>query len=70
MKLTDVKHAMAHKQNVRYKETEYYITACTMRIKGNEWYYQLELHDLKANAVTIASMEDIIYDLPTTSEGI
>lgn len=68
MKLEEVKRAMVHKEHVRYKGTEYYITACTMRIRERDWYYQLELYDLNAKSVIVVSMEEVNYDLSATPE--
>ncbi len=39
---------------------DYRISACITRFsKENGWFYQLELKDLNANSITIASLEDV-----------
>jgi hypothetical protein len=50
---------MAHKTLVTYGGIDYTVTACIMRIRDGRWYYQLELHDLNANSVTVAEMEKV-----------
>lgn len=57
MKIEQVKSAMANKSHVDYQGCKYYITACILRIYKNQWYYQLELHDLNANSIVIANMD-------------
>lgn len=57
MELVQVKQAILYKSMVKHQDVNYYITACIMRLINNAWYYQLELHDLNANAVVIANME-------------
>ena len=59
MQLTEIKPAISAKTHVTYRDITYRITGITMRIQGSEWIYQLELHDLKANSVTIARIEDV-----------
>lgn len=59
MKIEQVKKYMVDKTHVSYMGYFYTITACILRIYKNQWYYQLELHDLKANSVVIASMEAV-----------
>ena len=61
MQLADVKTAIAKRTIVTYDGTDYTVTAVIMRIhhKEKKWYYQLELRDLKANAVVIADMEKV-----------
>lgn len=60
MFLFEVKMAMADKSTVTYRGIDYYITGCIMRLFCGEWYYQAELHDLKANSVTIAALHDVV----------
>ena len=59
MQLADIKPAMSSKTHVTYRGITYHITGITMRLHDSEWIYQLELHDLKANSVTIARIEDV-----------
>jgi hypothetical protein len=59
MQIGEVKKYMASKTKINYKGNEYIITACTMRILNGNWYYQLELNDIKANSVIIANMEAV-----------
>jgi hypothetical protein len=59
MTLQEVKPAMTAQTRVIHRGIEYYITGCTMRLRGGEWYYQLELHDLRANSVTIADIKNV-----------
>ena len=61
MQLADVKTAIAKRTVVTYDGIDYTVTAVIMRIHHKEmkWYYQLELHDLKANSVCIADMEKV-----------
>jgi hypothetical protein len=61
MQLADVKTAIAKRTVVTYDSIDYTVTAVIMRIHHKEmkWYYQLELRDLKANAVVIADMDKI-----------
>ena len=59
MQLTDIKPAISAKTHVTYCGITYRITGITMRLQDSEWIYQLELHDLKANSVTIARIEDV-----------
>jgi len=60
MQISDVKPIMLSKQPVRYQNISYYITGCTLRLRDGEFYYQAELHDINANSVTIAELEDVI----------
>lgn len=62
MKIDQVKSAMLSKSLATYCNLNYHITGCIMRICENAWYYQLELHDLKANSVIIARIEDVEID--------
>ena len=66
MQLSDVKKAISTKQTVSYNGIDYYVSAVIMRIHHDklEWYYQLELHDLKANAITIADMDKVVEKPP------
>jgi len=57
MQIAEVKKHMASKTKVKYAGGDYIITACIMRIRGGNWYYQLELKDVKANGVIITNME-------------
>ena len=50
---------MTKKTHVRHRGIDYYITGCIMRLNGAEWKYAIELHDLKANSVTIADIKDV-----------
>ena len=59
MQLADIKPAISAKTHVTYCDITYRITGITMRLHDSEWIYQLELHDLKANSVTIARIEDV-----------
>ena len=59
MQLADIKPAIANRIIVSYKGTDYYVTGCIARFQDSEWIYQLELHDLKANSVTIARIEEV-----------
>ena len=59
MQLTEIKPAIANRIIVSYKGTDYYVTGCIARFQDSEWIYQLELHDLKANSVTIAKMNEV-----------
>lgn len=59
MKIEQVKPAMSTRQPVQYAGADYYITACIMRLVNGEWRYSLELHDLRANSVTIARIEEV-----------
>jgi glycyl-tRNA synthetase alpha subunit len=59
MQLKDIKPAMSAKTHVTYCDITYRITGIIMRLQDSEWIYQLELHDLKANSVTIARIEDV-----------
>lgn len=59
MQLTDIKPAIRAHTPVTYRGQHYYITAVTLRYNGADWFYQAELHDLKANSVTIAKLEDV-----------
>ena len=60
MVIGSVKRAIAYQLPVTYRENEYFVTGITMRIRDGEWYYQLELHEMKANAILIADMEKVI----------
>jgi len=52
---------MREKTIVLHDGIKYYITGYTQRITDNgEFYYELELHDLKANSVTIANITKVI----------
>jgi hypothetical protein len=57
MQIGEVKKHMANKTKINHKGNDYIITACIMRILNGNWYYQLELKDIKANSVIIANME-------------
>ena len=59
MVIESVKKAIAHQMPVTYRENEYFVTGITMRIRDGKWYYQLELHKIKANAILIADMEKV-----------
>jgi hypothetical protein len=59
MNLSDVKPAIANRTAVTYNGISYYVTACVMRLCSGEWYYQLELHDLKVNSITIADLKKV-----------
>jgi hypothetical protein len=59
MQIAEVKKHMADKTKVNYADGEYIITACIMRILNGNWYYQLELKDIKANSVIITNMEAV-----------
>lgn len=58
MKIEQVKSAMSEKTTVKYKNISYHITGIIMRLNGSEWVYLLELHDLKANSITIAKLSE------------
>ena len=60
MVIESVKKAIAYQLPVTYRENEYFVTGITMRIRDGKWYYQLELHEMKANAILIADMEKVI----------
>ena len=60
MDIKQAKPVMARKTKVTFDGTDYIVTACILRLKGKEWYYQLELKELKAkNSVIIADMERV-----------
>ena len=60
IKLSEIKEFMAKKLPVIYDKIEYqYITACIMRLKNNEWIYQLEMLDSTGRSITIARMEEV-----------
>lgn len=59
MQLAEVKRVMAGRTEVRYDGGAYYVEGCCLRIRNGTWYYQLILHDLKADSVCIAEMEKV-----------
>jgi len=59
LKIDQVKPAMSAKTTVKHRGITYHVTGCIMRLQGSEWIYQLELHSLVANSVTIAKLEDV-----------
>lgn len=59
MKIEQVKPAISAKTHVTHRGIIYHITGIIMRLQGSEWVYLLELHDLKANSVTVARIEDV-----------
>lgn len=59
MKIEDVKKVIAYKKLVTFKDITFTVNSCTLRLKDREWYYTLELQDLKANSVVNALMENV-----------
>lgn len=60
MELSDVKKFMASKIHVSYGSIPYIIIGCTLRIRNGQWYYQVELQDIKApHSVVIADMSKV-----------
>lgn len=59
MKIEEVKKVIAYKKLVTYKDMTFTVNAVTLRLKDREWYYVLELQDLKANSVINALMKDV-----------
>jgi hypothetical protein len=60
MLLQDIKPAISTRKPVSCNGVDYYITACIMRLVNGEWRYSLELHDMAANSVTVAAIEDVM----------
>ena len=59
MEISEVKKAIISEQGVKFKGISYYTTGCTMRLINNKWMYYLELHDMVANAVVIAPINEV-----------
>ena len=59
MKIEEVKKVIAYKTLVSYKGISYTVNAVSLRIKDKEFFYTLELQDLKANSVMNAFMKDV-----------
>lgn len=59
MELSEVKRAIILQTVVRYDGMSYTVSGCTLKFnrKNGEWYYLLELKDLKANSVTVVPMQ-------------
>jgi len=56
----DVHEAMREKTLVEHNGIKYYITGFTQKIDvSGKFYFVLELHDLKANSVTIADINKV-----------
>ena len=63
MRIDNVKRAMHYQTIYHHNGGEYFITACTIRIRDGAWYYQLELCDAKQkNSVLIVNMEEFNDD--------
>lgn len=59
MKIEEVKKVIAYKKLVTYRDINYTVNSCTLRLEDREWYYTLELQDLKANSVVNVLMKDV-----------
>lgn len=64
MKLEDVNNAMVEGKTVIHEHngysSPYRITGVITRYdKRRGWWYALELHDLKADSITVADMEEV-----------
>ena len=59
MKIEDVSEHMEKKTVIVHSGCRYYISGVISRIKKGKWFYEIELHDLKANSVTVVNLEDI-----------
>lgn len=64
MKLEDVNDAIIGNKTVIHEHngysSPYKITGVITRYdKKKGWWYALELHDLKANSITVADIEDV-----------
>jgi hypothetical protein len=56
-----IKVIIAKQNKVEYQGTDYIVSAIIVRMhhKKMQWYYQVELHDLVSNNITIANIEKI-----------
>lgn len=59
MKIEEVKKVIAYKKLVTFQGMTFTVNAVTLRLKDREWYYVLELQDLKANSVINALIKDV-----------
>lgn len=64
MKLEDVNEAIVKGKTVIHEHNGYSIPyritgVITRYDKKKGWWYALELHDLKANSITVARIEDV-----------
>lgn len=58
MNISEVKRNLGRK--VKYNDTEYLFTGCTLRKDENGFYYQAEIKDLSAkSALIFCRLEDI-----------
>lgn len=59
MEVKNIKKVMAYGEKVKFKGRSYILTGCILRFEENDFYYQVELKDLKADSITICRLEDI-----------
>ena len=60
MKIEDVSAYMESRKTVTCCGCRYYISGVISRLdRKGKWYYELELHDLNANSVSIAKLNDV-----------
>lgn len=62
MKIEDVKSYMERK--VWYRDSEYYLTGCTLRKMDGKFYYQAELMELSGRSILIVALEKITVGKP------
>lgn len=58
MTISDVKRFISQKTIVEYKGVRYYVEGYELKYNG-EWLHDLILHDLNANSVMVAPLDEV-----------